>query len=96
MDMQTQKWSLVGALALLIAFPLLAQAQYIPPVPPPTPVDGSRQPAYKAPPPRQKTCTTRTIRAACGTEKVCRELKGKGMQCWMQEKYCDKSITSCN
>ena len=93
---QLRVWRLMGCLLISLSLPLIVQAQNIPPVPPPTPVDGSKQPAYQAPPPKQRVCTTRTIRAPCGTEKVCRELKGRGMQCWMQEKYCDKSIQSCN
>jgi hypothetical protein len=96
MKVQLCRWHLIGSLLLTLALPLASQAQYIPPVPPPTPVDGSKQPAYQPVAPKQRTCTTRTIRSVCGTEKVCQELKGRGMQCWTQEKYCDKSIESCN
>jgi len=80
---------------LSLAMPLAVQAQNIPEVPPPTRVDGGTGGNYQAPKPAPCRNVTRTIRAPCGTEKVCQELKGRGMQCWMQEKYCDKSITSC-
>ena len=87
---------LICVFLLTLSLPMAVQAQNIPEVPPPTRVDGSSGGSYQAPPPRPCTNVTRTVRAPCGTEKVCQELKGRGMLCWTQEKYCDKSITSCN
>lgn len=45
---------------------------------------------------KPKQCRTVKIQAVCGTEKVCQELKGRGMQCWTQEKYCIKTTESCS
>lgn len=94
MRVTTRKRSLFGALILMMAFPLGSLAQNIPEPPQPTPVDGSKKPAYQAP--KAKTCRTVAIRAVCGTEKVCQNFPQRGIVCHEREKYCTKTTETCN